>query len=100
MVLIIVSRFPLEYSNAPARIPARSDVYTSFVKSARPIAITGGSSEKMVAYAMLVYSPSVSLPPVIIVTTSNAANIARMRRITICFLLIFSYCPPSLDFLK
>ena len=74
MVLIIVSRFPLEYSNAPARIPARSDVYTSFVKSARPIAITGGSSEKMVAYAMLVYSPFVSLPPVIIVTTSNAAN--------------------------
>ena len=89
---------PLEYSNAPARIPARSDVYTSFVKSARPIAITGGSNEKMVAYATLVYSPLVSFPPVIIVTTSNAANTASSTSITICFLLIFTYSPPSLDF--
>ena len=79
IVFNINSRLPLAYKSAPARIPARSDVYTSFVKSASPIAITGGSNDSAVAYTTLVYSPSADGLPVSIVIAS----------ITACFLLTF-----------
>ena len=91
IVFNINSRLPLAYKSAPARIPARSDVYTSFVKSASPIAITGGSNDSAVAYTTLVYSPSADGLPVSIVIASNTANTAISPSITACFLLTFIF---------
>ena len=81
IVFNINSRLPLAYKSAPARIPARSDVYTSFVKSASPI----------VAYTTLVYSPSADGLPISIVIASNTANTAISPSITACFLLTFVF---------
>ena len=39
----VISRLKPEYSRAPAMIPINSELYTSFVTSARMIAISGGS---------------------------------------------------------
>ncbi|VDR36768.1 Uncharacterised protein [Alistipes sp. cv1] len=49
-VLMASSRLPLAYSNAPDAMPTSREVYTSLVFSASTMAITGGSSEKMVLY--------------------------------------------------
>ena len=49
IVFNINSRLKLEYSKPPTIIPARSEVYTSLVINASPIAITGGSKDKIVA---------------------------------------------------
>ena len=49
-VLMASSRLPLAYSSAPDAMPTSREVYTSLVFSASTMAITGGSSEKMVLY--------------------------------------------------
>ena len=47
-VLNISSKLPLAYSKAPIAIPTNREEYTSLVINAKPIAITGGSREKIV----------------------------------------------------
>lgn len=96
IVFNINSRLPLEYKSAPVRIPARSDVYTSFVKSASPIAITGGSNDSTVAYMALVYSLSADGLPVSMAVANSTPNTAINPSITACFLLTFNYSPLSL----
>ena len=45
-----LGKFIPEYISPPARIPMNSELYTSFVMSASPIATIGGRTAHIVAY--------------------------------------------------